>query len=66
MCCSRFSTLVILQRKLSQPEYRDVEEEHRVATIKHETTQMAVRDVEKYYAALDKVRIADVPFILFN
>jgi DNA repair protein RAD50 len=45
-----------LQRKLSTPEYKDVDEEHRVAVIKHETTQMAVRDLEKYHSALDKVR----------
>jgi len=42
------------KRKLSAPEYKNVEEEHRVAIIKHETTQMAVRDLEKYHTALDK------------
>jgi DNA repair protein RAD50 len=46
-----------LQRKLSTPEYKNVDEEHRVAMIKHETTQMAVRDIDKYYNALDQVRI---------
>ena len=39
---------------MSQPEYRDVEEEYRVASIKHDTTEMAVRDIGKYHAALDK------------
>lgn len=45
---------VFLQRKLSQPEYRNVEEEYRIATIKQDTTEMAVRDIGKYHAALDK------------
>ncbi len=44
------------QRKLSAPEYKNVDEEHRVAMIKHETTQMAVRDLDKYHSAVDKVR----------
>jgi DNA repair protein RAD50 len=43
-----------LQRKLSQPEYKNVGEEHRVGLIKSETTQMAVRDIDKYHSALDK------------
>ena len=43
------------QRKLSSPEYKDVDEEYRVAMIKYETTQMAVKDLDKYHAALDKV-----------
>ena len=43
-----------LKRKLSQQEYRNIDEEHRVAMIKFETTQMAVKDIEKYHAALDK------------
>jgi hypothetical protein len=48
---------IALQRKISTPEYKNVDEEHRVAMIKHETTQMAVRDLEKYHSALDKVRL---------
>ena len=44
-----------LQRKLSAPEYKEVDEEYRVAMIKYETTQMAVKDIEKYHSALDKV-----------
>ncbi|CAJ1930289.1 unnamed protein product [Cylindrotheca closterium] len=42
------------KRKLSQPEYRSVDEEYRIASIKHDTTEMAVRDIGKYHAALDK------------
>jgi len=42
------------KRKLSQPEYRNVDEEYRIASIKHDTTEMAVRDIGKYHAALDK------------
>ena len=45
------------QRKLASPEYKDVDEEYRVAMIKYETTQMAVKDLDKYHAALDKVSI---------
>jgi DNA repair protein RAD50 len=43
-----------LKRKLSQPEYKQVDEEYRVASIKQDTTEMAVKDIEKYHAALDK------------
>lgn len=43
-----------LKRKLSASEYKNVEEEYRVAMIKQETTKMAVRDLEKYHSALDK------------
>ena len=45
---------VTLQRKLSQEEYRNIDEEYRVAEIKCNTTQMAVRDIEKYHSALGK------------
>lgn len=43
-----------LKRKLSQPEYKDVQEQYRVANIKHDTSEMAVKDIEKYHSALDK------------
>jgi DNA repair protein RAD50 len=43
-----------LKRKLSQPEYKDVEEQYRIANIKHDTSEMAVKDIEKYHSALDK------------
>jgi DNA repair protein RAD50 len=43
-----------LKRKLSQPEYRDVEEQYRIANIKHDTSEMAVKDIDKYHSAVDK------------
>jgi DNA repair protein RAD50 len=43
-----------VKRKLSQSEYRNVDEDYRVASIKHDTTEMAVKDIEKYHSALDK------------
>jgi DNA repair protein RAD50 len=46
-----------LQRKLSTPEYKGVDERYRVAMIKHETTQIAADDLKKYYGALDKVSL---------
>ena len=59
------------QRKLNAPEYKNVEEEHRVAMIKYDTTQMLVRDIEKYYTALDKalcrfhsIKIAEINKII--
>jgi len=59
------------KRKLSQPEYRNVEEEYRIASIKHDTTEMAVRDIGKYHAALDKalqrfhsIKIAEINTII--
>lgn len=39
---------------LSEREYYDVEERHRVKMIEHETTQIVVHDLDKYYDALDK------------
>eukprot|EP00804_Cyclotella_cryptica_P027784 CCRYP_009209-RB/>CCRYP_009209-RB protein AED:0.12 eAED:0.11 QI:270/0.73/0.68/1/0.8/0.68/16/153/1414 len=44
----------MLRRKLKEPEYHDVEERHRVKMIEHETTQIVVHDLDKYYDALDK------------
>ncbi len=43
-----------LKRKLSQNEYKNVEEEFRIASIKQDTTEMAVKDIEKYRSALDQ------------
>ena len=43
-----------LKRKLSQNEYKNVEEEFRIASIKQDTTEMAVKDIDKYHSALDK------------
>lgn len=71
----RFSEVVeqirSLKRKLQAPEYRDVEEEYRVAVIKFETTTLAAQDLKKYYTALDKAllrfhgtKIADINRII--
>jgi DNA repair protein RAD50 len=35
------------------PEYKEIDERHRIIVIKHETTQIAVSDLDKYYTALD-------------
>ncbi len=43
-----------LEAKLNSKEYRNVNEQHRKALIKHELTQIAVADLEKYYVAVDK------------
>ena len=45
-----------LKRKLSSPEYKNVDREYRVELIKSETTQMAAEDLKKYQKALDEVR----------
>jgi DNA repair protein RAD50 len=47
---------VVAQRKLSSPEYKDVDEQHRIVVIKVETTQIAAEDLKKYGNALDNVR----------
>jgi len=44
----------LLKRKLQTREYKNVEEEFRRASIKQDTTEMAVKDIEKYHSALDK------------
>jgi DNA repair protein RAD50 len=43
-----------MKRKLSADEYKNVDEQHRVASIKHHTTQLASADLKKYYTAVDK------------
>lgn len=43
-----------LKRKLLQPEYKQVDEEYRIAKIKLDTTETAAKDIEKYHGALDK------------
>jgi DNA repair protein RAD50 len=40
--------------RLNYREYHDVDERHRVKMIEHETTQIVVQDLDKYYDALDK------------
>jgi DNA repair protein RAD50 len=42
-----------LKRKLKSEDYNDIDERHRIVVIKHETTQIAVSDLEKYHSALD-------------
>ena len=43
-----------INRKLSQREYKTVDEDFRQANIKFDTTELAVKDVERYCTALDK------------
>ena len=43
-----------LKRKLSTEEYKDVDEQFRIANIKHQTTQLAAQDIKKYWTAVDK------------
>ena len=43
-----------LRRKLNEPEYKGVEERQRMKMIEHETTNLVVTDLDKYYDALDK------------
>jgi hypothetical protein len=50
-----FSHVLDNQRKLVSPEYKDVDEQYRVATIKKETTHIAADDLKKYEKALDQV-----------
>mmetsp|Transcript_27257 Transcript_27257/g.40242 ORF Transcript_27257/g.40242 Transcript_27257/m.40242 type:complete len:1418 (-) Transcript_27257:229-4482(-) len=42
-----------LKRKLLTPEYKNIDERHRQAMIKHDTTNLAVSDLDKYKKALD-------------
>ena len=44
----------LLQAKLNQPEYKDVEEKHRQTMISFETTRIAVLDLDKYFSAVDR------------
>lgn len=45
------------KRKLSSAEYKDVDEQYRVANIKMITTNLAAQDLKKYGNALDKVTV---------
>jgi len=60
-----------LKRKLQSEDYKDVDERHRVKMIEHETTKLAVSDLDKYHSALDKalmkfhsIKIADINKII--
>lgn len=43
-----------LKRKLSTEEYKNVDEEYRVASIKYSTTELAAKDIKKYYTAVEQ------------
>jgi DNA repair protein RAD50 len=43
-----------LKKKLGEPKYKDVNEKHHMKMIEHETTNIVVTDLEKYYDALEK------------
>lgn len=47
-----------LKRKLVEPEYKDIDEKHRMKMIEHETTNIVVTDLDKYYDALDKALLS--------
>jgi DNA repair protein RAD50 len=57
--CTHFDIRVAhqfaLQRKLTSPEYKDIDERCRKTTIEHTTTLLAAEDLKKYYSAIDKV-----------
>jgi hypothetical protein len=56
--------LKLSKRKLSGVEYKDVDEQYRVANIKMVTTKLAAEDLKKYGNALDKVWASS--FFLFH
>ena len=43
-----------LRRKLSTEEYKDVDEQFRVANIKFHTTELASKDIKRYYSAVEQ------------
>lgn len=43
-----------LKRKLNEPEYKGVDARQQMKMIEHETTNIVVSDLDKYYDALDK------------
>lgn len=65
------SKLKNLTLKLKSSEFKDIDERHRVKMIEHQTTLLAVSDLDKYYTALDKalmkfhsLKIADINKII--
>jgi hypothetical protein len=52
---------LVPKRKLSSAEYKDVDEQYRVANIKMITTNLAAQDLKKYGNALDKVTFIENP-----
>jgi len=60
-----------LKSKLSEKEYKNVDEEHRIKMIEHYTTATVCDDLDRYYEALDKallryhgIKIADINKII--
>jgi DNA repair protein RAD50 len=47
-----------LKKKLNEPEYKGVDERQRMKMIEHETTNIVVTDLDKYYDALDKALLS--------
>jgi len=43
-----------IQAKLNGPNYKDIKQKHRRKSIEYETTEMAVKDLQSYFDALDK------------
>jgi DNA repair protein RAD50 len=43
-----------IQNKLRTPIYKGIEDRHRRKSIQYETTELAVKDLDAYYAALDQ------------
>jgi DNA repair protein RAD50 len=53
------------------PEYKEIDEHHRVMVKEHETTQVAVSDIDKDHSALDyslllnhQIKIAEINRII--
>lgn len=44
----------IYEKKLCASPYKDIDEHHRMANIKYETTMLAVADLDSYFFALDR------------
>lgn len=47
-----------LKKKLNEPEYKGIDERQRMKMIEHETTNIVVTDLDKYYDALDKALLS--------
>ena len=52
------------EAELGQASLKNAEEEHRTLTVQCKTTEMANKDLEKYYHALDKYATAAGCFAL--
>jgi len=47
-------TIEKLKKTLAKPEYKNIDENHKMKSIELQTTKCAQKDLEKYYLALDK------------